>query len=303
MVSLLVFIQTNAITFVYNLQLRRIFEQMTSQEHKYHWLASAIPIIYARSRTIDDPNFNLFVKEKRLSVGPLLNARYIPSRYWWFEFTTAFEKEHGSIEGTINFSRSKFGMDDIVLTGARVFYPIKNMQYVVYGLAGFPVNRKIDSFDAQETFIGTRFFGMGAGSELSYNFINNPKTSFMGLFQNRIVHFFSRNWFPILPEGSKIHPGDFIDLLFALRYRRGLNSIEMGFDQTFFINQGFTLPTRTIKTKEFARQIGYCNISHIVPKFPLLATPVVLGAGIIVGYTKKFNAKLIIGSFNFTAVF
>ncbi len=297
-------IRVDAVTLVYNMQLRRFFEQMTAADRHYHWLLSAIPLVYIRTRTIDDPRFNIFAREKRLAVGPLLNARYVASKYWWYEITTAFEKEYGKSKGTVNFSRSNFGMDDIVLTAARAFYPIKNMQYVVYGMAGFPIRQKINLFDAQDPFIGTRFYSLGIGSELSYSVKNSTqKSALMWLFQNRFIHFFQRSWFPILPQGSKIKPGDLIDLLVAVHYRKKLNSFEIGFDQTFFINAALILPDRVIKNKNFARQVVYANASHIVKNFPLLDTPVVLGAGFVVGYSGRFKTRLCIGSLNFTVVF
>lgn len=166
------------------------------------------------------------------------------------------------------------------------------MQVTVWGLAGFPTRRKVTTFEVQDTLVGTRFFSAGIGSEIAYNFINSLKRSLAIIFQNRLIHFFTRSWFPILPENAHIKPGNVWDLLLSMQYRERKNLFEVGYNPTFFTNQAIILERRQIDAKSFVRHSFYSTYSHLFRKLPLIKTPGIVGSGFSIGRAKRFNTKI-----------
>jgi hypothetical protein len=295
-IYLLIPLTLDSVTLVYNMRIRRLFalNLIESGEQKMRWVASAVPVLYQRSRTIIDNRLGVDINllEKRVAGGSLFNIRGIPSKNWWFELTTGLIKEHGTSQGTINFSASKTGFDDFVFAAGYNMFFENQSQFVLYGIAGIPTTRTITPLEAQDAFIGTRFFSAGVGSEFSYSFIGTLEQTLAGIFQNRFLHFFSRPWSPILPEGSKIQPGNATDLLFAMRYRKKRNMIEAGYNPTFFTNQAIILPTQKIKSESFIRQSVYGSYTRLFKELPVFAHPGLLGIGFNRSWTERFATSI-----------
>lgn len=295
--------EISAISLVYNIKIRRVFNTEELFQSKKIWALTAVPIIYKRDRHIIRQETMLDIQEKRFTAGSLFNVRYVPTKSWWFELTTGVEKETVRARGTLNLNDSRAGFDDIIFSGGHNFFPNKYTQFVLYGLAGFPSKRTVSINEAQDTLVGTRFFSAGLGSELSYSFFQSIRSSFTGIFQNRFIHFFSREWFPILPRGARIEPGNLTDLLFSLQYRLRTNIFETGYNPTFFTNQGVLIGMNRTTTPHFIRHSGYLRYSYFIPKSPILCLPLLLGTGFNIGRAKFFDTRIFLCWLNFTAIF
>lgn len=284
-----------AISLVYNMKLRRAFSSglgaVIHREKPIRWVVAGAPIIYKKNQHIVDERIHMDVIEKRLTSGILLDVRYIPSPEWWVEATTGIENERVISSGTSNFKASRTGFDDIVIMGGHNIFPHEDMQFIVFGLAGFPTKRDVSLFEVQDTLVGTRFFATGAGCELSYAFINKVDRNLIGIFQNRFVHFFTRKWAPILPLGSKIQPGNLIDILLSIQGRVKQNIVETGFNATFFTNRALLLKEGTIKAPNYVRNSLYGSLSHICSRFPLIS-PVIIGTGFVISRAHHFDTKI-----------
>jgi hypothetical protein len=300
--------EISAITLLYNLKVRRAFglgdtALVVGKEKKSRWIATAVPIVYKRDRHIVDNRLGIDVCEKRIVGGSILNLRYVSSKSWWLEATTSVQREHGTSRGTTTFKASRTGFDDVIIEAGYNMMPTKDSQFVLYGLAGFPTRRKVTLLDTYDPFVGTRFFGLGVGSEISYSFINTLKKSFMALVQARFLHFFNRRWFPILPCNAKIQPGNTIDLLFTLQYRKGKNIFETGYNPIFFTNQAALLKTGKIKAKNYVRQSVYASFAHVFPKVPLVKKPLIVEAGFSLARADRFHVKIVVGWLSISLVF
>ena len=298
------------ITLVYSMKIRRAFaqaRQLLGKENRAIWVLSALPIAYSRKRHFYQSAPHVNIREKRLVLGSIFNVRCIPSDLLWFELTTALENERSHAKGVSDspilplISASYTGFDDIVLSGGFNLYPTEKVQLVFYGIAGFPTHTKISARDALGTFVGTRFLSAGAGSEFSYSFITSLMRSLVGIFQNRYIHYFSRNWSPVLPCCSTIQPGDLVDLLFAIKFREKREMFETGYNPTFFLNQSVKTPaTGKVKSKDFVRNGCYATYSHL---FDHLKHPVILGAGFSFNKAKVLDSRIFSGWLNFTVIF
>ncbi len=290
-------------SLVYNMRLRRAFAVGTStsllQKKKSRLVGSVVPVFYKRKRHIVDNSLGLErnIFEKRLSGGAIFNIRYIYNRVWWAEVTTGIEREHAESRGSTNFSLSRTGIDDIVLSAGRNFLLNKDTQFTLYGIAGFPTRRKVSSFEVQDPLVGTRFFSIGVGSEIAYSFINTLKRSLIVAFQNRFLHFFSRQWFP---SNARIQPGNGTDLLFILNYREKKNIFEAGYGLTLFTNQALILESQEITSKPFLRNNIYASFAHI---FLNRATPMIIGTGFNIGLLKRFDTKVFLWWLNMSIAF
>ena len=295
----------DAITLVYNLRTRRVFSLAESLEKQVEsqWIATAVPIIFTRNRHIVNTNLGVDVCEKRLTGGVLLNVRYIPSKSWWFEVTTGIEREHADLKGTTTVNTSRAGVDDIVVSGGYNIKPSSNSHVVLYGLAGLPTRRKVSKIEELGTFVGTRFFNLGVGAELSYAFLNTLKRSFTGTFQNRFIHAFNRRWFPILPCDAKIQPGNVTDLLFVGQYRERRNIFSLSYNLTFFTNQALLLATGPVKTDTFLRHSVTGTYTHIFRGPSSLKKPIIFGGGLNIARSKKFDSKTFACWLNVSMIF
>jgi hypothetical protein len=302
-----IFQQVDAITLVYSMRIRRLFEigaQVAEQEQKPSWSISAVPILQVRNRRIVDEDFDINAVEDNKIGGSIFNLRYRHSRRWWFEATTGLEKERMAIRGTPNFVVCRSGFDDVVLAGGCNIYPTEHLQYVLYGITGFPTERDFTSREFSNTLIGTRFFSIGAGAEASYHLIHDSTRILTGIIQARFLHFFSRSWFPILPCGSRVEPGNVTDLLFSLQYRKGKETLEMGYNPTFFTNEAAILPNGTkLEADNFVRNYLYINFSHICSKENISENPLIVGIGGNVGWSKEFNTTIFTCWLQFTKSF
>ncbi|MEX0940195.1 MAG: hypothetical protein WDZ41_02455 [Candidatus Babeliales bacterium] len=301
------FNQLDAITLVYNMRIRRTFAPANIVEKMNIkgplWAASVVPIIQKQDNSIIDSVSNININQKRLSVGSLFNIRFIPSRSFWLEATTGIENERAKAKGIPTFSISRTGFDDVVVTGGFNKFLTKDTQGVLYGLVGSPTRRKVEPFENFGTLVGTRFFGVGVGSEISYSIINSLKKSLGIIFQNRFIHFFSRNFQPILPADARVQPGNVTDLLGAIQYRKRRTIIEAGYNPTFFTNQAIIFSTQTIKTPGFVRHNAYARINLVSKHILSLKKPFIFGAGFSIGRSKRFDAKIYSVWLNITSVF
>lgn len=298
---------THALTLVYNIKTRRSFgiraDQIQLKKKLKGVAITVVPIIYARNRHVIDDRLKVNVCEHRINGGMLLDLRYMPSKSWWLEATTGIEREWVKARGTSNFNAARTGCDDIVLSGGYNMFPTKNFEIVTYILGGLPTRRKVTLIEQLGTLVGTRFFALGAGAEFSYSFINELKRSFIGLVQVRFLHFFNRKFFPILPCDATIQPGNTTDILITLQYREKKNVIEAGYNATFFTNLAVHLATGTVSDTNFLRNSMYITYARLTKEIPLLKIPGVLGAGLNIGRSKKFDTKIASGWIYMTIIF
>ncbi len=282
---------SHSVTLVYNLRVRRIFAVAAVLERmKSRTLATAVPIYFTRSRPLLEECTNLNGCERRRTGGAIINLRHVPSKHWWIAATTAIATDHGTFTGSDPFKASRSGLDDLVFTAGYRHFAGDNVQLVAYGLAGIPTRRKVTLEDRHSPLLGTRFYNMGVGGEVSYSFIRELKRSFATIAQIRFIHGFNRSWCPILPAGSKIQPGNSIDMLFTAQYRKKRTVIEGGYDGTFFTNQAIITPVETIKADTVYRHTGYLSLSHATFE-TFLGKPIVYGAGFNASYSPKIESK------------
>jgi hypothetical protein len=282
----------HAVTLVYNLKIRQIFKVPAVLERlKNRKLLTLVPVFFARnSHIVLNAPVTVDVCEKRRAGGSLINFRYVYDKHWWIEATTGLETDHGTYVGSDPLKASRTGFDDIVIEAGYRYFWGDRVQLVGYGLVGIPTRRKITRCDRFGPLVGTRLYGLGCGFEQSYSFINESDRTLSFILQERFIHEFNRNWFPILPEGSKIQPGNFTDVLVCLEYRKKTTIFEIDYNPTIFTHQAVILPTQTIKTDTFVRHSGSLVISH--GWFDgLFSKPTVLGAGCTVSTMKHFDSK------------
>ncbi len=293
-------------TLVYNLRIRRVFSGLSAfvnLDKKPRWAFSSVPIFYRRTGRFISKRFETDVCDKHIGGGSIFNLRYVPSRSWWFEATTAVQKESLKIRGTSNFDATRTAFDDVVLAGGYNRFISKNTQTSVYGLVGFPTKKNVTLEEGQGRLVGTRFYGLGGGAEISYSFINTRKTLVAGIIQGRIVHFFTRRWEPILAPGGKIQPGQASDILFSIRYRHKYTVFETGYNPTIFTNQAILLPTETITTQTDIRQGTYISVIHLFKKSRLTGRPLALGAGFLFNRLDRLDLNSVSAYINITLVF
>lgn len=293
-------------TLVYSMRIRRSFAlDIPSAKKKKHFLVSAVPILYKRTRAINDIRLSLPVNiyEKNTIGGTLFNVRYVPSKKWWFEVTTGIEKETVVATGTSSFTVSRTGLDDIIFAGGHTKFLSKHAQFGMYAIGGIPAERKVQPLELYNTLVGTRFFSVGAGAEFSYSFINSlPRTVFV-VGQVRGLHFFDRRWTPILPADATIQPGDVIDVLCAFNYREKRNIVEAGYSPTFFVHQAVKLPEQTVRGPNFVRHSVYATATHVFMKSYVLKKPLILGIGTNFSWAHRFNTRIVTCWLNATYVF
>ena len=291
-----------SVTLVYNLKVRRVFTIAAVLERmKSRLLFSAVPLFFTRSRDLIDTRTGLQGREKRRAGGSLLNMRYIPSKHWWLEVTTAIETDHATFTGTDPFHASRVGLDDFVFSaGYRHF--IGRCQLVGYGLVGLPSRRKVTLEDRHTPLVGTRFYNLGFGVEGSYSFISELRRSFAAIIQARFIHGFNREWFPILPKDARIQPGNGTDFLFSFQWRRRRTIVETGYNLTIFSQQAVILPTETIDADTLVRHSGYLSLSHAIPK-GLFDKPFIFGAGFNVSRARILDVRTFTGWVHFSIVF
>lgn len=303
-----------AATLVYNLKIRRAFGvgldgpavQALEQDKL---VASALPIYYQRKRHIVETARNIDLFDKHQVSGVLLNLRYVPNKLWWLEVSTGLEKETSCTVGTINHQASdvtyaKKGFDDLVFSAGLNAYPAKNWAVVMYGLGGIPTSRKLCTLDQFDTLLGTRCYALGAGYEISYAFFNSLEQALTIIFQNRLLHFFGRNGYPVLSsKQSEIHLGNVTDFLLALQYRNLRNIYEIGANLTVLSNAYLKLHPGYLATKTSVRESAYISFTHACNRFPLLTHPVFLGVGGIISYASKYNTRSFAVWFNFSTTF
>ncbi len=290
--------QLNCATLVYNMKVRRAFAAntvlQTGHKKAVYWLLTALPIWYKRTRAITGPTLPQAVDEKSVSAGSLFNIRLLAPRSWWAELTTGIEKQSSRYTYDAGFCAHRTGFDDVVLTlGKNWFFKDDNGQFVLYGLAGAPTKWGLTQHDTFDPQVGSRLYGAGIGGEISYSFTHTRKRSAVGILQTRFVHFFNRNWFPIIPCNGHLQPGNITDLVLLLRYRNKLDTIECGYNPTFFTDQAVVLPTQKITTNTFVRNSFFANYLHIISSVPGTNIPGAIGAGISIGRSHKFDTKLL----------
>lgn len=294
-------------SLVYNLKIRRVFSGfgtlVTYGSKIKHpiWLASAVPIFYHRTGYFVNERFGTDIREKRFGGGAIFNVRYIASRSWWAEGTTAVQKETVRARGTANFSASRTGLDDIIFSAGYNAFPSEESQVTIYGLAGFPTRTRVTAQEAQDRLVGTRFYGLGGGLEGSYSFITTQEKMLAGILQVRTIYFFPRCWEPIIP--GRIHPGFVTDLLLSLRYRTGLTAIEGGYNPSFATGQALILPTETIRSRPAVRHGCFASVMHLTERLRFFDKPVAVGTGIIVNRLGRFDATSVSWWGNITVIF
>jgi hypothetical protein len=284
-------ISLEAVTLVYNIRVRRSFNiSKLVQNKKYKFLLSGVPIYYHRTSHIIDPLLLANVSEKRNIIGSLFNFRYMPSKSWWLEVTTGLEKDSSTFKGTHTFKESQVGIDDIVFTvGHRRFISDK-VQFVAYALGGIPATTKLDTEDIFGPLVGSRIYNIGFGLEGSYAFLETLERMVSASLQGRFLHGFKRSWTPILPEGSRIKPGNVTDILLVGQWRERFMMYEAGYDATIFSNQAVLLPVRTIHGSPFVRHSLFATVTRGWLE-AFFDKPFILGAGFSYSFTDKFDAR------------
>lgn len=284
-------------TLVYNMKIRRAFAAgsllNSNNKKQYAWLLTVLPIFYQRTRELHVEQLLGTVHEKTRSGGSIFNARVLAPHHWWAEVTMGLEKQTAQYDSPSNTCVSRTGLDDIVASiGKNFFFAHDNGQIVLYGIAGFPTHRAVSAADQFDPLVGTRFFGLGGGGEISYSFIKQRAQALIGIIQTRFVHFFNRSWSPILPCDARIQPGNITDLVLLLQYRKNKHVFEVGYNPTFFTNQAVLLSTQALKTDTFVRNSVYANYLYLFAQLPLIQLPGGLGAGINIGRADRFDTKI-----------
>lgn len=283
-----------ATSLVYSMRIRRAFSvhRLNKQSAHSTTALSSLPIYSQRNRHIIDEERGFNFCENRKIAGDVINVRYNSHKNWWFELTTAFADEWFTSKGAPRNSASRFGLDDIVLSAGYNIYEGDNLQFTYYAIGGVPTSWRPSHDEQFDTLVGTKFFSLGAGSELSYSFYNDKNKSFIVLFQNRLIHYFTRSWQPILPAGGKIQPGNTIDLLFSLMYRFSMNLAEIGYNPTFFNNAAVITGEQKIDGAPFVRNAVYVRYTHLFRDFFGSHKPLFLGAGFSYSQSRKFDARI-----------
>jgi len=311
-VTLAIFLCINqsitAVSLVYNMKIRRavsssFFEHIFPGKKNF-WLLTGLPVVYTRSRHITVPLTQQNVFEKTFLAGAIFNARFLAQHYWWLEFTTGLENQKDTVRGTQDFKASRTGLDDIVIAGGKNFlFHDEKGQIALYGIMGFPLKWDVTVQESFDALVGTRFFGLGAGTELSYSFIKTLKKAFNAILQIRYVHFFDRAWVPILPCGSKIQPGNLTDLFMILQYRHKFNVFEIGYNPSFFTNQAVILPKEKVHSQNLVRNSFYANFTHVFKKSLLLKKPGGIGTGFNISRAETFDTKIFAWWVNLSLLF
>jgi len=280
---------TQAVTLVYNLRVRRIFNVPEVLEKiQGSTMLSVVPIFFRRTSDIITERHEA-VYESRDAKGALLNLRYVPSKHVWAEATTGILKDHGKFTGADPFKASRTGVDDIVLSGGYRHF-LNKWQLIGYSLFGFPTRRTLTLCDRYTPLTGSRLYALGVGGEVSYSVVNELKRSVAAVAQVRFIHSFNRRWFPILPQEDILQPGNFTDLFFSLQWREKRTVIEAGYDATILSNQAIIKPSQAITTDAFVRHSGFVNIAHGF-KHGLLKKPLLIGIGMNINRSQQLNAK------------
>lgn len=292
-------------TLVYNMKIRRAFNtsSLIGTPPKTEFLATALPLFYIRDRRILVPELLQDSQEKLVALGAIFNFRLVTPCYWWAELTTGIENQKVTSKGTNPFHISGTAFDDIILSAGKNFFVSDEIQVAVYGLAGFPVNYKVSVEETQTTLVGSKFFGLGVGMELSYAFMQNLQRSLVGIIQERFVHFFDRKWYPIFPQNAKIQPGNITDIFVILQYREKMNIFEIGYNPTFFNNQAAIFQSGTVRNPNFVRNSFYSNYMYLFRTSPVFKVPGAIGIGLNVGKSHLFDTKIISGWFNISLLF
>lgn len=293
LVTSLFFIQNHASTLVYSMRIRRAFNirGLNGNETVSTTALTLVPIYTQRDRTIVTNFENRSFDESRKITGGVLNTRYTSAQRWWVEITTALAQEWFQNKGALQNSASKFELDDIVLAAGYNVLVNQDLQFVYYGIAGLPTSWTPTLDEIQDTFVGTNFFSLGAGSELSYSLINSDKRSLIFIFQNRLLHFFTRSWQPILKKGEKVQPGNAIDLLFSFMYRQKGNVFEVGYNPTFFNNEAVILANQKIYDDPFVRHGWYVRYSHSFRNVFGEQKPLIVGTGFSLSRAQKNSSN------------
>ena len=180
----------HGISLVYNLKIRRVFNVPQLSTHsKAMLIATAVPIMYKRDRHIVLPAQQTDVHEKRITLGSLFNLRYALSRSTGQKLLPVLEKERVNSKGTNTFKASRTGFDDVVFAAGYNFFPTNQVQCDVYAIGGVPTRKKVELVDVQDTLVGTRFYSVGAGSELSYSYLSNERL-YVGILPSTRTPFF-----------------------------------------------------------------------------------------------------------------
>lgn len=261
-----------------------------------------MPVFYKRNAHLGNQRLATDLCDRRTVTGCLVNVRYVPSSSWWFETTTGLLKESMCTTGSSKIETSHTGLDDMLFSGGHTFFLDKERQLGMYGLVGLPTKSSVSRHESPGPLVGSRFYSVGGGLEISNSFRNNAYSDLICIAQLRVVHFFSRTWEPILPQGGKIQPGQTIDILLSLRYRQNRTLFEGGYNPTFFINQTLILPTEIVPTETIVRQGGYISFTHLTEQKPF-GKPLVLAAGFTGTYTQKLSARAYSMWFNITLIF
>ncbi len=291
------------VSLVYNMKIRRALGASTAlwSERNSILLLSVLPIVFTRRRHVERPELVTDVHTHEVSGGSIFNIRYLPNPKSWLEVTTGIEKQQITVQGTQQLNAARVGLDDIVLSAGYLYNPGQRLQGAGYFLAGFPTKRSISQNDAFDSLVGTRFFGLAVGGELSYGFVTSQEKSLVGICQARFLHFFEREWESLLGCGGVIKPGNATDILFSLQQRQGLSLWEIGYNPTFFTNQAVARQGESVETKVIVRNSVYCNIAHVCnfgSQHPFL-----IGTGGNVSYSKTFETRTVGWWLNCTVLF
>lgn len=287
-------VDLSAVTVVYSMKIRRTFDAhkfLPAAANNNFLLLTALPLVYLRSRDLR-PRAEACVHEKTHLIGSVFNARYVTKNHWWAEATTAVEKQTVRYTGSDAFEASKTGLDDIVLSGGKNFLFDDNKgQTVLYGVVGFPTNNEITKKERYDGLVGTHFFTIGCGGEISYRVASDEQRSLTAIAQVRFLHSFDRPYFPVLPCNGRIQPGNVTDIFGILQYRNKKHILEMGYNPTFFTNEAVIVPTLKTCNPNFVRNSFYFNLSHLFKESFLLKKPGVVATGFNISKSEFTNAK------------
>lgn len=295
MLGLLVLAQGSVIasTLVYSLRIRRALSVRGLDEQRDVSKVSVfmVPIYSQANSKITDDEKNVTYCEYRKVAENIIDVTYTNYRHWWAQLTTGLGEEWVKTKGQLNRNAKKFGWDDFVWSAGYNMLGNQELQFAFYGIGGIPASWTPSPLEDQDTFVGTKLVSLGAGSELSYSFINTPNHSMIFIFQNRLIYAFTRPWYPILNRCEKWQPGTAIDLLFGFMYLHSNTVAEAGYNPTFYNNEAYIQSFAKTNFEPYVRHGIYVRGSHSFKDVLAKGSSLVLGAGVSVSVSQH-NERL-----------
>lgn len=250
---------------------------------------SVIPELAIINRHIIDKPNNIDVHEKSFLAGTIFDFHHIGEKPWWLGIRTAFVKETSQVHGTSEFTISRAAFDDVFIQAGYNQILSDDWQLCIHGAMGLPTLLKLKKNELFNTLVGTRLFSLGLGTDLSYALINEKNRQLILNLHTRLLHFFTRDYTPILQCGGKFQAGNATDVFPSLVYTHNDHYLEFDYDLTIFTNVA-VLAQKTTYIPVIYNHSPYIQYYYTI-HLPRTTTTMTVGGGIEYSYAKVFNRK------------